>query len=304
MRRNQGSSPCGSLAVVVRGSGRILLVPNDLPVASDIDLLAIRIGDAMTLPTVIWYLKSFLAAVLVPPLMPLLLIAAGLLLLPLRQASGRGLAWGGVLVALLLSTPISVSCLTAPLEDIPVLRQADLSRGQAIVILGGGRRKYTPEYGQPTPNRLSLERLRYGARVARRSGLPILISGGGSPERWAEARLMADALGTDFGVRTRWIESQSINTEENALFSAVMLKAEGIRRIVLVTHAAHMHRALREFESQGIEAIAAPMGFFTEPGLGDDLRDFVPGPTAALAAWYAIHEWLGLLAQTARLGIR
>ena len=256
----------------------------------------------MNLPTILLFFKNLLSVLLLPPLLPLLVIAAGLSLLPRRLRLGRNLAWTGVLIGLLLCTPISVSWLTAPLENVPVLQQADLARGQAIVILAAGSRQYMPEYGQPSPNRLGLERLRYGARVTRRSGLPVLISGGGD-ERWAEARLMAQSLDVDFGVRTRWIESRSLNTEENARYSAAILQAAGIRRIVLVTHAAHMRRAMREFESQGMEVIPAPTGFFTEPDMGDAVGDFLPGATAARVGWYALHEWLGLLAQTPRLGL-
>ncbi len=258
----------------------------------------------MTLPTILWFFKKMLSALLLPPLMPLLLIAAGLLLLPRKARLGRSIAWAGVLIGLLLSTSISVRWLIAPLENVPVLRSEDLARGQAIVILSAGWRQYMPEYGQPTPNRLSLERLRYGARVARTSGLPVLTSGGGSPEAWAEARLMAEVLSVDFGVSTKWIESRSKDTEENGRFSAALLQAEGIRRIVLVTHAAHMRRAMREFESQGMEVIPAPTGFFAKPASGaDDFGDYIPGATAARAGWYAVYEWLGLLAQTPRLGL-
>ena len=256
----------------------------------------------MTLATISWFFKKLLSALLLPPLMPLLVIAVGLLL-PWKARLGRSIAWAGLLIGLLLSTPVSVGWLMAPLENVPVLRAEDLARGQAIVILAAGRRHYLPEYGQPTPNRLSLERLRYGARVARKSGLPVLISGGGFPEPWPEARLMAEALSVDFGVGTRWIEALSMDTEENGRFSAAMLRAEGIRRIVLVTHAAHMRRAAREFETQGMEVIPAPTGFFTDQAVGDDAGDFLPGATAARAAWYALYEWLGLLAQTWRLGL-
>ena len=258
----------------------------------------------MTLPTILWFFKKLLATLLLPPLMPLLLIAAGLLLLPWKARLGRSVAWAGLLIGLFLCTPISVGWLIAPLENVPLLRPEELARGQAIVILAGGLRQYMPEYGQPTPNRLSLERLRYGARVARDSGLPVLTSGGGCPESSAEARLMAEVLSVDFGVSTKWIESRSTDTRENGRFSAAILQAEGIRRIVLVTHAAHMRRAMREFEAQGMDVIPAPTGFFSEQASGaDDFRDYIPGATAARAGWYAVYEWLGLLAQTSRLGL-
>lgn len=235
-------------------------------------------------------LKKFVSAVLLPPLMPLLCVAIGLLLLRRRPRLGRTLAWGGLLAAWLLSTPAVVGLIAAPLEDVPVLQPHDLARGEAIVILGAGAHRFLPEYGGPAPNRLALERLRYGARLARASGLPVLVSG--------EAEPMAEVLRTDFGIAPRWRENRSLDTEDNARNSAGILHGAGIRRIVLVTHAVHQRRALAEFASQGIEAIPAPLGFLIQKEGNDPdpaFLDYLPGPTAAYTAWYSLHEWTGLL---------
>ncbi|MBS3936433.1 MAG: hypothetical protein KGZ43_09690, partial [Sulfuritalea sp.] len=97
-----------------------------------------------TLPLA-FLLKKFGAALLLPPLLPLLSIGIGLLLLRRRPRLGRALAWGGLLVAWLLSTPAVVNLITTPLEDVPVLQPQDLARGEAIVILGAGAR-FMPEY--------------------------------------------------------------------------------------------------------------------------------------------------------------
>lgn len=236
-------------------------------------------------------LKKFVAALLLPPLMPLLLVALGLLLLRRRPRLGRGLAWGGLLAAWFLSTPVTVNLITAPLEDVPLLRPQDLDRGEAIVILGAGAHRFMPEYGGPVPNRLALERLRYGARLARASGLPVLVSG--------EVVPMAETLWFDFGVEPRWLEGGSLDTEDNGRNTANILRDEGIGRIVLVTHAAHMQRAMAEFAMQGVEVIPAPTGFLSSFEGEDPVPaffDYLPGPTAAYSAWYAMHEWMGLLA--------
>jgi uncharacterized SAM-binding protein YcdF (DUF218 family) len=239
-------------------------------------------------------LKKFLSALLLPPAGWLLCIALGLLLLRRRPYLGRALAWGGLLLAWLTSTSAFVSLIIAPLEDFPVLHERDLARAEAIVILGAGAHREAPEYGgRATPTRLALERLRYGARLARDSGLPLLVSGESEP--------MADTLRRDFGVTPRWLEGRSLDTQDNAVNTVRILAAAGIRRIVLVTHAIHMRRALAEFAqaSGDIEVIPAPLGFFSRQR--DDepepaFRDFLPGPSAAFAAWYAAHEWAGLLA--------
>lgn len=244
-------------------------------------------------------LKKFVAALLLPPLLPLLCIAIGLLLWRKWPRLGRSLAWGGLLVAWLFSTPVVVDLITTPLEDVPVLRPEDLARGEAIVILGAGAHRFMPEYGGPAPNRLALERLRFGARLARVSGLPVLVSG--------EAVPMAESLWFDFGIEPRWLEGGSLDTEDNGRNTLDILRGEGIERIVLVTHAAHMRRSMAEFSGHGIEVIPAPTAFLKSIE-GDDPKvaflDYLPGPTAAYTAWYALHEWVGLLALKLRPLVR
>jgi uncharacterized SAM-binding protein YcdF (DUF218 family) len=78
---------------------------------------------------------------------------------------------------------------------------------QAIVILGGGVRHEALEYGGHTLGRLTLERTRYGARVAKQTGLPVLVSGGAPSGGIAEAEVMRAALAEEFGVPVRWVET-------------------------------------------------------------------------------------------------
>jgi uncharacterized SAM-binding protein YcdF (DUF218 family) len=85
-----------------------------------------------------------------------------------------------------------------------------------------------------------------------------------------------------------------MDTAGNAALSAAILKAAGIRRIFVVTHAFHMPRARLLFERAGLEVIPAPTAFFSHPN-GDWLPgDFLPQPKALQISYYALHEWLGL----------
>lgn len=240
-------------------------------------------------------LKKFVAALLLPPALPFLLIGVGLLLLRRRPRLGRLLAWGGLIGGWLLATPLTVDLIVAPLERVPPVTRTELARAQAIVILGAGAQRHAREYGGTVPNRLGLERLRYGARLARESGLPVLVSG--------EATAMAAVLEQDFGIRPRWREGRSLDTADNARLSAPLLAADGVRRIVLVTHAIHMRRAQAEFALHGFEVIPAPLGFLRREAGEEPLPgflDFLPSPRAAYAGWYALHEWLGLAALALR----
>lgn len=138
----------------------------------------------------------------------------------------------------------------------------DANVPQAIVILGGGSTLGSPEYGREQGADLgeyTLARVRYGAFLARRTGLPVLVSGGSPSGRSiAEARLMAKVLNDEFGVPARWVEAQSLNTEQNAGFSARMLTNGGITRIYLVTNAWHMRRSLAHFRAVGLAVTPAP----------------------------------------------
>ena len=56
-------------------------------------------------------------------------------------------------------------------------------------------------------------------------------------------------------------EPDSRNTYENAVKSYTLLEPMGIKRIILVTSAAHMPRAVALFEHQGFEVIPEPTDF-------------------------------------------
>ena len=63
-------------------------------------------------------------------------------------------------------------------EHYPPLDLPRAADAQAIVILGGGgQRSFAPEYGGPAADPVLLEKLNYGAFIARKTGLPILVTG-------------------------------------------------------------------------------------------------------------------------------
>jgi uncharacterized SAM-binding protein YcdF (DUF218 family) len=165
----------------------------------------------------------------------------------------------------------------------------------AIVILGGGSYFYAPEYGGATTiGEASLARLRYGAKLQRETGKPILVSGG-KPlgNSVSEAQQMRDVLEQDFHVPVRWIEEDSDNTFENALYSFRLLHQAGIHKIYLVTHAWHMPRSSDIFRRAGFEVVEAPTGFTTR--YQTDLLAFLPRAEALRESKTFIHEVIGLV---------
>jgi uncharacterized SAM-binding protein YcdF (DUF218 family) len=237
------------------------------------------------------WIKALVKALILPPTGPLLLAAIGLAMLGRRPRAGRSLAVAGVALLLVLSVPAVAVALLRAVDTSPPLDFEQARTAQALVILGSGVRRDAAEYGGDTLGRFTLERVRYGARVARITGLPVLVSGGSVRGGETEAKLMQDALEQEFGVRVRWAEGRSRNTHENAVRSAEILRAAGIDRVVLVAHAVDMPRASAEFATEGIAVIKAPTGI-TAPGT-DALLDFVPSIGGLQGSYHALYEILG-----------
>jgi uncharacterized SAM-binding protein YcdF (DUF218 family) len=248
---------------------------------------------------VFFYVKKIIGALVLPPTGALLLAIGGLLLLRRKPRAGRALAWTGVLMLLAFTLPPVSSALTALICDSGPVDLREASSAQAIVVLGGGLRRDAVEYGGDTLNWLSLERVRYGAALARATGLPVLVTGGSVSGGRPEAEVMRDALAREFGIQVRWAEAQSRNTHENAVFSSVLLRRDGISKVVLVAHGVDIRRARREFTAAGIEVVPAPTSI---PSVGiDNPLQLLPSASALQGSYLALYELLGNIATTLHL---
>ena len=251
--------------------------------------------------------KPLVSALLLPPLPLLLLVLVGARLMFRR----RLLAWSLVLVGcgalLLLSMPAFGKWMRATVHPVPPAlsdeRLADLLREPmptAIVVLGGGKRELSPEYGVSNLSLLGLERLRYGVWLARRTKWPMLYSGGlghGGRPGATEAEIAARIAEREFGLPFRWLEDRSRDTTENALLSVPILREQGIQRIVLVTHDFHMRRALRGFERaaarEGVALTVVPGPVGMTPVYEWEASDFLPGRQGWFDSHLLLHEMLG-----------
>jgi len=177
--------------------------------------------------------------------------------------------------------------LTRLAEHYPAVDLSRPTRAQAIVILSGGSpRDFAPEYGGPAASFELLERVSYGAYVARRTGLPVLVSGTAE-----DVAAMSAVLSRDFGIRTRWIEGQSRDTFENAQFSSRLLQADGVTRILLVTSSVHEWRATREFTSSGLAVEPAPVHVWVSHH--HIAIDYLPDAHGLQQSSDALHELVG-----------
>ena len=216
----------------------------------------------------------------------------------------------GLAIVLVLSMPVGSELLFEKLQIYPPLAPSALTEESAdepaaIVVLAAGRRR-APEFGgdaeHETVDGLTLERLRYGAYLARKTNLPVLVSGGlGRLDHAPLAELMAETLEADYDLHAKWLESKSATTAENAIFSSGILKQAGITHIFLVTHAWHMKRAVAAFAANGMQVTPAPTGFYLYPP-EESLRAYIPNMGTFRMSGYAIHELLGSVWYALRYG--
>jgi len=241
-----------------------------------------------------WLVTSILANALLPPFSLVLLILAGLVLLRRFPRFARTLIFFTAAALYALSTPWVSGML---LKSLEISRPIDLAtplEADAIVVLGGGRRTDAVEYGSDTVNALTLERLRYAAYLQRFSRLPLMVTGGmpggGSQP---EGRLMHDILVKEFKVPVKWVEDGALTTWDNARLSAPRLRQAGVKRIVLVSHAWHLRRAVPQFEGHGLDVV--PAGTQFSDTRIDSYLSLLPSALGLRDSYFALHEWLGIL---------
>ena len=224
------------------------------------------------------------------------ILAMGILGLSARLA--RLFLFVAVTVLWVASTPIFADYLGLTLESrYPPVAVEATPAADAIVVLGGG-------VEGPAPPRITLDlsdaadRVLHAARLYRAGKAPVvLISGGAIP--WLgsdipEAGSMQSLL-EEWGVPAASIisEAASRNTHENAVFTRQLLAERGLHRVLLVTSAMHMRRALATFTSAGIDAVPAATDFTVTYRDHRTLIDFLPDAKALSHTTDAIKEYIG-----------
>ncbi|MFT6108158.1 MAG: uncharacterized SAM-binding protein YcdF (DUF218 family) [Planctomycetota bacterium] len=208
---------------------------------------------------------------------------------------GTALAVTSALLLVSLSVPQVAWWLLDSLQTAEAIPPtAESIDADAILVLSGDAECDPPEYGPDQPGPISLQRCRYAAGLSRRTGVPILISGGVlRPDRRAISLVLRDFVQNELHVPVRWTEERSRTTRQNARFSAEILARDGIKRVAVVTHAWHMPRAIKVCEAAGLEVLPAPTASATPPA---NLRDAIfPRARSFRDSSWAIHEWMGRL---------
>jgi uncharacterized SAM-binding protein YcdF (DUF218 family) len=181
----------------------------------------------------------------------------------------------------------------------------NLPTAEAIVVLGGGT--HPQVYPRASAEVAEAgDRILYGAKLWQMGKAPLLVVAGGRAE-WLgdggnpESEDMA-AIAKALGVPGTKIvqESESFNTRENAVNVAKLLEPRQINKILLVTSAMHMPRAMAVFKKAGLTPIAAPTDFVIVTGneqknWAGAIIDLLPNAEVLDHTTDAIKEYIGML---------
>ena len=89
------------------------------------------------------------------------------------------------------------------------------------------------------------------------------------------------------------VENASFSTYENAVACCRIAKEKEFQKVVLVTDAIHMPRAVRCFRAQGMDVIASGCQYRSAHVSGE-FSEFLPRLEAAKWIERACHEWQGI----------
>ena len=258
---------------------------------------------------------GFLLSKLLPQLayplgLGLMLQVAGLAATALRKPHwGYGLSGAGIGLIWLFAMPFTSRQLIWALEQqASALTPEPIPQADAVVVLGGGLRPaLRPRDGVEVAE--AGDRLLTGLRLMRQRKAPVLVTSGGqvtftrgnpAPPEAASAKTLAIELGlpahrilTNPGSRT---------TAEEARDIGEMGRQQGWNRVLLVTSASHLPRALSTFRKRsGLTVIPVACDFqlpgrrfYGQPGMGSILQDMIPDAHALSLSSVAIKEHLGL----------
>lgn len=214
----------------------------------------------------------------------------------------------GLLVLWGASSPVCSEWLQGTLESqYPPAPVEAAPTADAIVVLGGS-------VGAPRPPRVypdlndAADRVWHAARLYEAGKAPLVIASGGTQpwkaQRFREAPVMKRLL-VSWGVSADSVrlESNSANTYENATRTAELAAKWGIDRVLLVTSALHMRRALATFRSTGLTVVPAATDYQVVEGERTILDVFpnagaLAGTTAAIREYvgYLVYDWRGWIA--------
>jgi uncharacterized SAM-binding protein YcdF (DUF218 family) len=244
-------------------------------------------------------------------------LACALLLLALAIRHRHGLRTGLIIAAILilwLASTTGFSNLLARSLEYRYPSQGDYPAADVAVVLGGGTEPASSPRTSVEVNGAG-DRVLFAAQLYQQGKTgKLLLSGGEIAWMNEGTSTPADdmaAILTMIGVPedALILETESKNTYENALYCKEILDTMDVERVLLVTSAMHMPRAVALFEKQGVEVIPVPVDYSITDNESTDsgesrllhkLIDIIPQSGNLSLTTNALKEYLGFFVYNLR----
>lgn len=205
----------------------------------------------------------------------------------------------GSCIFMLASNPIISSKLLNNLEkQYPQQPMSSIPKADAIVVLGGSLRP--PTYPRKTSQITnSSDRFWYAAKLYKAGKAKTIVLTGGNvfpdPSIKSEAFYIKKIL-LSLGIPEKAIllEESSRTTEENAFFSTQLLEKHNFKKVLLVTSAMHMPRAMKLFDSPELTITPCSADVYISPSSTPNVLSWIPNAKAFSVSTLALHEYYGV----------
>lgn len=205
-----------------------------------------------------------------------------------------------ILVLLVSSNGYVAHWLISSIEsEYPPVTIEDTPQADAAIVLGGGLQL-------PLPPRIyadfnsSADRLLHSFRLYQAGKIKYIIFTGGNvfpePSYEGEAAYAAEIL-QEWGIPESAIiqENSSRNTLQNAEYTKEIVTQRQFKRLLLVTSARHMKRALTAFKQEGLNTLPIPVDYYAVKTSTPGILGWIPNVKAMNRTSSALHEHLGRL---------
>ena len=210
------------------------------------------------------YFSKMVPAFVYPVGLTFVLLVAALCCVRSEKWRGRFLV-AALAIIWICGLPFPAAWLTRALETayppLPNGEKADM-----IVVLGGG----TESFETPRPM-VEIggagDRILYAAKLYHEGRADKVLFGGAyfsvlNGEKTSVASEMAEIAKTlNVPEDAILLQETSLNTAEEAVADAEILRAAGAKKIIVVTSATHMYRAVGLFAKQGFDVVPAPTDY-------------------------------------------
>jgi uncharacterized SAM-binding protein YcdF (DUF218 family) len=185
--------------------------------------------------------------------------------------------------------------------EVPVAQPDKIEKHDMAIVLGGAMRYYNTDISRPVYSP-AVERLIQAVMLYRKGKVSTIFLSGGSGllfmPQFKESEILSRELhNLCVDEKDIFMENESRNTYENAVYTAQALREMNFGgSLLLITSAHHMRRSLACFEKAGIKVTPYAVDSYAGKIIWRPDRILIPDAENLWNWDMLIHEWIGCIA--------